>query len=152
MRAVIQRVTHAAVRVDNRETGAIGSGLLVFLAVHRDDTPADAAWIITKIPRLRCFEDESGRMNRSLLDTGGGILLISQFTLFGSLKKGTRPSFNRAALPDLAIPLYESVKLGLETAIGRPVASGEFGAKMDITALNDGPVTLIIDSANTMID
>lgn len=146
MRAVVQRVSRAAVAVDGVEKSAIGRGLLVFLGVGQDDTGEDLAWLVRKIPQIRCFEDEAGRMNRSLLDIGGDALVISQFTLFGNLRKGTRPSFNRAAGPDRAVPLYEQFVAGLGEALGRPVGTGSFGAQMEIDALNDGPVTLVLDS------
>lgn len=148
MRAVLQRVSESVVKADGKETGSIQRGLLVFLGIERSDTIQDLDWLVDKLPRVRCFEDESGRMNRNLLDCGGQIMVISQFTLFGSLKKGTRPSFNRAADPEQAIPLYEQFVEKLTRAIGRPVATGVFGAEMEITAVNDGPVTLIIDTRN----
>ena len=148
MRAVIQRVTRAQVIADGDMTGAIGAGLLVFLGIEKLDTPEDAEWLAGKIPLIRCFEDENGKMNRSLLDQGHEIMVISQFTLYGSLRKGTRPSFNRAGDPSQAIPLYEDFLDYLEKRIGRPVAKGVFGAEMQIEAHNDGPVTLIIDTRN----
>jgi D-aminoacyl-tRNA deacylase len=146
MRAVIQRVTRAHVSVNDDTTGEIGSGLLVLLGVAPTDTEADAQWLAEKICALRIFEDDEGRMNRSVVDIGGGILVVSQFTLFASTRKGTRPSFNDAAKPEIAIPLYESFNRLTSVALGRPVASGRFAAKMDVTLVNDGPVTLIIDS------
>jgi len=146
MRAVVQRVSRAAVTVEGREKSAIGPGLLVFLGVGRDDGPDDLDWLVRKVPQIRCFEDAEGRMNRSVTDIDGGVLVISQFTLFGNLRKGTRPSFNRAALPDTAVPLYEQFVAALEKALGKPVGTGEFGAHMDIEAVNDGPVTLVLDT------
>ena len=146
MRAVIQRVSSARVTVEGRTTGEIGPGLLVLLGVHRDDTPADAEWLCARIPRLRIFDDDTGQMNRSVLDVGGGILVVSQFTLHGSTRKGTRPSWNDAARPEQAIPLYEQACALLGAQLGRPVATGEFGAMMQVALVNDGPVTLVIDS------
>ena len=146
MRAVIQRVTRAHVSVNNDTTGEIDRGLLVLLGVAPGDTEADAQWLAEKICALRIFEDDEGRMNRSVVEVGGGILVVSQFTLFASTRKGTRPSFNDAAKPEIAIPLYESFNRFTTSALGRPVASGRFAAKMDVTLVNDGPVTLIIDS------
>lgn len=126
--------------------GEIGPGLLLFLGVGQDDTAEDVAWLVGKVVSLRVFEDDAGRMNCSVSEVGGGVLVISQFTLFGNLRKGTRPSFNRAALPEKAIPLYESFIHELCLALGQPVPSGEFGAMMAIEAHHDGPVTLVIDS------
>ena len=146
MRAVIQRVSSARVTVDGETTGEIGPGLLVFLGVAQTDTDADAQWLAAKIAALRIFEDDAGKMNRSVVDVAGGILVVSQFTLFASTRKGTRPSFNDAAKPDLAIPLYEAFNRHASNALGRPVATGRFAARMDVTLVNDGPVTLIIDS------
>jgi D-tyrosyl-tRNA(Tyr) deacylase len=148
MRAVIQRVKQSEVKVDEKIVGSIGNGLLVFLGIERTDTTKDLEWLVDKLPRIRCFEDEAGRMNRSLLETEGNAMVISQFTLYGSLRKGTRPSFNRAADPDQAIPLYEEFVVRLSAALGKPVATGVFGAEMEITAVNDGPVTLVIDTRN----
>lgn len=146
MRAVIQRVSSARVSVAGEITGEIGSGLLVLLGVAPDDTEADAEWLAAKLCALRIFEDAEGRMNRSVVDLAGGILVISQFTLFASTRKGTRPSFNDAAKPDLAIPLYEAFNRLASAALGRPVATGRFAAKMDVSLVNDGPVTLVIDT------
>lgn len=146
MKAVIQRVSRARVTVDGRVVGEIGSGLLVLLGVHREDDDADVEWLAGKIARLRIFEDEAGNMNRSVMETGGGILVVSQFTLIASTRKGNRPSFNDAADPDQAIPVYEKVISRLSDCLGRPVATGEFGAMMNVDLVNDGPVTLVIDS------
>ncbi len=121
-------------------------GLLVFLGIGRKDEAADVEWIAARLWKLRIFDDADGRMNRSLADVDGGVLVISQFTLFGSLKKGNRPSYNRAAPPELAVPLYESFIGKLSELLGKPVPSGRFGAQMVVDACNDGPVTLIIDS------
>lgn len=148
MRAVIQRVSEAAVAVEGKERGRIGQGLLVFLGVGQDDTEEDAVWLARKIPGIRIFDDGAGQMNRSVADVGGGVLVISQFTLFGNLRKGTRPSFNHAAPPALAVPLYETFLKELEAALGKPVPRGVFGACMDIPARNDGPVTLFLDTHN----
>lgn len=148
MRAVVQRVSRASVSVDGTVTGQIEAGLLVFLGIEGEDTMQDAEWLAQKLPHIRIFDDEEGRMNRSLADIGGQILLISQFTLFGTLKKGTRPSFNRAAPPPVSIPLYESFHRELERVLAKPVPRGVFGAYMKIQAENDGPVTLIIDTRN----
>lgn len=148
MRAVIQRVSRASVAVEGSVRGQIGPGLLVFLGVAVDDTSADLEWLAGKIPVLRVFEDESGLMNRSLLDTGGGVLLISQFTLFGTLQKGTRPSFHRAGPAELARALYERFAQRLEQLLGQAVPTGVFAADMKIEAHNDGPVTLILDTRN----
>ena len=148
MRAVIQRVSHAEVSVKERTTGSIGPGLLVFLGIEKLDTIEDRQWLAGKLPRIRCFEDEAGRMNQDLHDIDGGILVISQFTLYGSLRKGSRPSFNRAAEPEMARRFYESFLRELGSILEKDVACGVFGAEMKINALNDGPVTLIIDTRN----
>ncbi|WP_309385793.1 D-aminoacyl-tRNA deacylase [Cerasicoccus frondis] len=146
MRAVVQRVTRAVCRVDGETTGEIDAGLLVFLGVGQGDDAEDAAWLARKVAALRVFEDEEGRMNKSLIDRGGGALVISQFTLFGNVKKGARPSFNKSAPPDLATELFEQFKQLLSVELGESVASGVFAADMKIEAHNDGPVTLIIDT------
>jgi D-tyrosyl-tRNA(Tyr) deacylase len=146
MRAVIQRVSRASIVVNQQTTGSIAAGVLIFLGVGREDGAEDVAWLVGRITKLRIFEDGAGRMQRSLLDTGGEALVISQFTLYGSLKKGNRPSFNRAALPDQAVPLYEQFVAELSAALGQPVPTGHFGAHMDIEAHNDGPVTLVVDT------
>ena len=148
MRAVIQRVRKARVLADGTETGSIGPGLLVFLGIEKTDTPEDADWLAAKVPLIRCFEDADGRMNDSLLDRGHEVMVISQFTLYGSLRKGTRPSFNRAADPPVAIPLYEHFSQKLQSLVPKPVARGVFGAEMQIEAHNDGPVTLVLDTRN----
>ncbi len=148
MRAVIQRVSEASVSIDGEIRGAIGLGLLVFLGIESEDGKDDLVWLSGKIPQIRLFPDEAGRMNRALTDIDGEILLISQFTLFGNLRKGARPSFNRAAPPEIAVPLYEEFVRAISTALGKPVVTGEFGAMMKIQALNDGPVTLFLDTKN----
>jgi D-tyrosyl-tRNA(Tyr) deacylase len=146
MRAVIQRVTRASVTVAGEVTGEINLGLLVLLGVGQGDTEADARWLADKIVALRIFEDADGRMNRSVVDVAGGLLVVSQFTLFASTRKGTRPSFNDAAKPDLAIPLYEAFNRFAGAALGRPVATGRFAALMDVALVNNGPVTIVIDT------
>ena len=146
MRVVIQRVSSASVTVSGRVIGQIGRGLLVFVGIVADDAAADGAWLAQKLTKLRIFADDAGQMNQSVADIGGGILLVSQFTLHASTAKGTRPSFNAAARPEHARPLYELFITQLSAALGRPVQTGEFGAMMDVALVNDGPVTLIIDS------
>lgn len=146
MRAVLQRVSEARVAIAGATKDQIGRGLLVLLAVEAADTAADIEWLSGKIVRLRIFPDEAGLMNRSVQDIGGDILLISQFTLFASTKKGNRPSYLRSAPPELAVPLYEQFKARLAQDLGKPAASGEFGADMQVSLVNDGPVTLLIDS------
>ena len=146
MRLVIQRVSSASVTIAGRVAGRIGRGLLVFVGIEDADTSADGEWLAQKIVRLRIFADESGHMNLSVQEVGGGILLISQFTLHASTQKGARPSFNQAGRPEHAKPLYEHFIAQLSAALGRPIQTGEFGAYMDIALVNDGPVTLIIDS------
>lgn len=145
MRAVVQRVSRASVAVDAEVAGAIGRGLLVLLGVAQEDTEVEASWLAAKVAALRIFPDEAGQMNRSLLDVKGDALVVSQFTLFGDVNKGTRPSFNRAARPDAAIPLYEAFVRELSRVLGRPVATGRFGAMMQVELVNDGPVTLVIE-------
>ncbi|MEO7414575.1 MAG: D-aminoacyl-tRNA deacylase [Opitutaceae bacterium] len=146
MRAVIQRVTRADVKIAGRTAAEIGPGLLVLLGVAENDTPSEGEWLAGKIARLRIFADDAGLMNRSVEETGGGILVISQFTLLASTRKGTRPSFNDAAKPELAKTLYESFLGHMQVALTRSVARGEFGANMQVSLVNDGPVTLIVDS------
>jgi D-tyrosyl-tRNA(Tyr) deacylase len=146
MRAVIQRVTSASVTVENEVTGRIHGGLVVLLGVEEADSADDIEWLAGKIVNLRLFADQSGALTRSVLEQGGGILLISQFTLFASTKKGTKPSWHRAARPDLAIPLYEAMAVKLTAGLGRPVATGRFGAMMQVALVNDGPVTLLLDT------
>lgn len=146
MRVVLQRVKRASVSVEGEVTGEIGIGFLVLLGISEDDTKEDMHWLVSRIPKVRIFEDESGRMNRSLLDVGGEVLVVSQFTLYGNLKKGNRPSFNRSACPKTAVPLYERFVAELERLLGKPVPTGRFGAMMQVDLCNDGPVTLIVDS------
>lgn len=146
MRSVVQRVSSARVTVAGEIVGEIGAGLLVFLGIAPNDTEMDAQWLAEKICALRIFEDADDRMNRSVIDMAGGVLVVSQFTLFASTRKGTRPSFNDAAKPEIAIPLYEAFNRFATAALGRPVATGRFAALMEVTLVNDGPVTLVIDS------
>lgn len=148
MRAVIQRVSSASVVVNGQPGGAIQAGLVVLLAVEDADTPEDIEWLSGKIVRLRVFDDEQGVMNRSVQEAGGGILLISQFTLFASTRKGNRPSYTRSAKPDVAIPLYDAFKKKLAEELSRPIQTGEFGADMQVSLTNDGPVTIVIDTKN----
>ena len=143
---MVQRVSRAWVRVDEILTGSIDKGLLVFLGVGRDDDDNDLEWVIGKVIGLRVFEDEEGRMNRSVREVDGGVLVISQFTLFGNLRKGSRPSFNRAADPEVAEKTYQRFLDGVEEQLGRSAEAGRFGANMQIDAVNDGPVTIVIDS------
>jgi len=146
MRLVLQRVSEASVRVDAEVKGSIGTGLLVLLGVEPPDTADDIDWLASKLVQLRVFDDEAGTMNRSVQEAGGDILLVSQFTLLASTKKGTRPSWHRAAKPAAAVPLYEAFHQKLEDLLGRPVPTGVFGADMKVSLVNDGPVTLVIDS------
>ena len=145
MRAVVQRVASAAVRVDGRIVGQIGAGLLAFVGVANDDGPADVQYIASKIRDLRIFPDQDGKMNRSVGESGGAVLVVSQFTLQGDCRKGRRPSFDAAAAPSLAQPLYEDVVRQLREA-GLTVATGSFQAHMDVDLVNDGPVTMLLDS------
>jgi len=147
MRAVIQRVTEASCTVDGESTGKIAQGFLVLLGIE-DDTDEDLQWLAQKIVGLRVFGDENGLMNKALADIDGNILLISQFTLFAQTKKGNRPSFLRAAKPDKAIPMYELMIKTLTTLTGKKIATGIFGADMKISLVNDGPVTILIDTKN----
>jgi len=146
MRAVIQRVSRAGVAIAGVEKSAIGPGLLVLLAIEEADTAGDIEWLSGKIVRLRIFNDEAGVMNRSIQEIQGGILLVSQFTLFASTRKGNRPSYSRSARPETAIPLYGQFITRLAAELGRPIQTGEFGADMQVSLVNDGPVTIIIDS------
>ncbi len=146
MRAVIQRVSRASVTIGGVVKGSIGEGLLVLLAVEEPDTSEEIAWLSGKVARLRVFNDQDGVMNRSVTEAGGGVLVISQFTLFASTRKGNRPSYSRAAPPPIAVPLYEAFVRQLSADLGQPVQTGEFGADMDVELINQGPVTIIIDS------
>jgi len=146
MRIVLQRVSSAQVTIHGRIAGQIGRGLLILVGIENTDTEADGEWLAKKAVSLRIFPDEAERMSQSVADIGGGILLISQFTLHASTQKGARPSFNAAARPEHAQPLYEKFITQLAGALGRPIATGEFGAMMQVALLNDGPVTLVLDS------
>lgn len=148
MRAVLQRVTSASVTIEGREKSAIGLGLLILLGVEDADTQEDLAWLVKKISNLRIFDDEEGVMNRSLLDVEGEALVVSQFTLYASYKKGNRPSWFRAGSHEHSIPLYNSFCAVLSEAIGKQVGTGEFGAEMQVKLTNDGPVTICIDTKN----
>jgi D-tyrosyl-tRNA(Tyr) deacylase len=146
MRVVIQRVSQAAVTIDKKVKSSIGNGLLILIGVEEEDNDEDIEWLCGKISRLRIFSDEAGLMNLSIGETGGEFLVISQFTLHASTKKGNRPSYIKAARPEKAIPLYEMFIASLGKISGRKVSAGEFGADMKVSLVNDGPVTIIIDS------
>ena len=148
MRAVIQRVSFASVKVDDKTIGQIGPGLLVLLGIEADDTNADVSWLAKKICVLRIFSDTEGKMNLNFNDVNGELLIVSQFTLHAYTKKGTRPSFIKAARPEKAIPLYNEFIKECENITGSKVETGEFGAMMDVELVNDGPVTIIIDTKN----
>ena len=148
MRTVIQRVSHASVTINGTVKSAIEKGLLVLVGFEDADTEEDIQWLCKKIVGLRVFDDEQGVMNKNIQDAGGDILVISQFTLFASTKKGNRPSYIRAAKPDISIPLYEQFCEELSIALGKPVGTGEFGADMKVELLNDGPVTICMDTKN----
>ena len=148
MRAVIQRVSSASVEVDGSIVGAIGKGMMVLVGVEDADSLEDIQWLSSKLIQLRIFNDEAGVMNVSLKDIEGALLLVSQFTLHASTKKGNRPSYIKASKPETAVPIYEQFKRQLEDDLGRSVASGIFGADMKVSLINDGPVTIIIDTKN----
>lgn len=148
MRVVIQRVSEASVTIDGKVKSAIGVGLMVLVGFESLDTVEDLDWMVKKVTQIRIFGDEQGLMNLSVQDIGGDMLVVSQFTLHASTKKGNRPSFIQAARPDVAIPLYESFLARLEAVLGKPVGSGSFGADMKVALVNDGPVTITIDSRN----
>ncbi len=148
MRAVLQRVKRASVTVEGNITGAIEEGLLVLLGIEEADTLEDMNWLSSKLVNLRIFNDEQGVMNRSLLEVVGGLLLVSQFTLFAATKKGNRPSYSRAAPPAIAVPIYEKMIELLSAELGKPIQTGVFGADMKVELLNDGPVTIVIDTKN----
>lgn len=148
MRALLQRASEASVTVDEVVVGKIGQGLVILLGVEDADSEDDAAWLAMKIAKLRIFSDEAGLMNQSVQDINGGLLVVSQFTLHASTKKGNRPSFIRAARPEKAIPLYEAFVRLLSMEAARPVETGRFGADMKIALINDGPVTIWMDSQN----
>ncbi|MFN0077557.1 MAG: D-aminoacyl-tRNA deacylase [Prosthecobacter sp.] len=146
MRLVLQRVSEASVTVNGIITGQIGAGLLILAGIESEDTLEDAAWLTQKVTQMRIFSDAEGKMNLCVKDIGGELLVVSQFTLHASTKKGNRPSFIRAARPEIAIPLYEQFLAMLEAEMGKPVARGIFGADMKVELVNDGPVTICIDS------
>jgi len=148
MKAVIQRVNRARVQVDMKIAGEIGLGLLVLLGIEDADTVEDIEWLSNKIVNLRIFNDENAVMNKSVVDSNGNILLISQFTLHASTKKGNRPSYSKASKPDFAIPMYEKMIDQLEVDLGKKIQTGIFGADMKVELINDGPVTIIIDTKN----
>ncbi|MFN4974091.1 MAG: D-aminoacyl-tRNA deacylase [Bacteroidota bacterium] len=148
MRIVVQRVSSASVTVEQQITGHIGKGLLVLVGIEEADQKEDIEWMAGKIVNLRIFPDEQGVMNRSCLESGGEILLVSQFTLHAMTKKGNRPSYIRAARPEVAIPIYEQLIQRLAALLGKPIATGIFGADMQVSLTNDGPVTIWIDSKN----
>jgi D-tyrosyl-tRNA(Tyr) deacylase len=148
MRTVIQRVSTAEVQVDGKITGKIGPGLLVLVGIEEGDGAGDIKWLSGKIVNLRIFDDDNGIMNRSLMDIKGQLLVVSQFTLHASTRKGNRPSYIRAAKPEMAIPLYEKFLLQLETDLGKQVSAGIFGAMMKVSLVNEGPVTIVIDTKN----
>ena len=146
MRCVIQRVSRAAVAIDGVERGAIGRGLMLLVGVEEGDAAADADWLAEKVARMRVFPDDDGKMNRSVVDADGGLLAVSQFTLLASTQRGNRPGFARAARPEEAVPLYDRFLAVLEREAGRPVARGVFAADMQVSLVNDGPVTILVDS------
>ncbi|MBQ6204113.1 MAG: D-tyrosyl-tRNA(Tyr) deacylase [Prevotella sp.] len=148
MRAVIQRVQHASVTIDGKTKSAIGPGFLILLGVCEEDTSEDAEWLAKKISGLRVFDDENGVMNVDIHGIGGDALVVSQFTLFASYKKGNRPSWFRAARHEISVPLYEEFCALLSDALGKPVGTGEFGAEMKVELINDGPVTICMDTKN----
>ncbi len=148
MRLLIQRVSEASVTIDGKTKSSIGKGLLVFLGIEDCDTKEDIDFLCKKTVNLRIFDDENGVMNKSVMDIDGEILVVSQFTLHASTKKGNRPSYIRAAKPDIAVPLYEQFRSKLSEQLGKPIQTGEFGADMQVHLINDGPVTIWIDSKN----
>lgn len=148
MKTVTQRVQYATVTIDGQQTARIGYGLLVLVGIEDRDKEEDIEWLAKKITNLRIFDDENGVMNRSVIEAGGEIMVVSQFTLQASTKKGNRPSYIRASKPDIAIPMYEAFCAEMGIQLGKPVSTGTFGADMKIELLNDGPVTILIDSQN----
>lgn len=146
MRIVIQRVKSASVSIDGMVTSSIGKGMMIFVGIEESDTKDDIAWLCKKVVNLRIFPDEIGVMNKSILDDGGDILVVSQFTLYASTKKGNRPSYIKAARPEISVPLYETFCEELSAALMKPIGTGVFGADMAVELINDGPVTIIIDS------
>lgn len=148
MKVVVQRVSKASVTINNEKVASIGSGLLILLGIVNEDTQDDIEWLTRKIVNLRVFDDENGVMNKSLLDVDGDVIVVSQFTLHALTKKGNRPSYIKAAKPDIAIPLYENFIKQFENDLNKKIQTGQFGADMKVELLNDGPVTIIIDSKN----
>ncbi|MDR7129104.1 D-tyrosyl-tRNA(Tyr) deacylase [Algoriphagus sp. 4150] len=148
MIVVIQRVSEASVKIEGKVKAEIGKGLMILLGIEESDAEEDIVWLSNKIASLRIFPDEKEVMNKSLRDVDGEILLISQFTLHASTKKGNRPSYIKAAKPDIAIPLYDKMISALQSELGKPIGTGEFGADMKVSLVNDGPVTILIDSKN----
>ena len=148
MRAVIQRVSHASVTIEGQKRSQIGAGFLILLGIEQADTQEDIEWLVKKVSNLRIFDDENGVMNRSIIDVEGEALVVSQFTLYASYKKGNRPSWFRAGSHEHSIPLYDAFCASLSEAIGKPVGTGEFGAMMQVKLTNDGPVTICIDTKN----
>ncbi|MEM9297854.1 MAG: D-aminoacyl-tRNA deacylase [Bacteroidota bacterium] len=146
MIVVVQRVSEASVKIEGHIKGTIGPGVVVLLGIEEEDAVEDITWLSNKIVNLRIFNDPDGVMNKSILQTGGGVLLISQFTLHASTKKGNRPSYIKAAKPNIAIPLYEQFISQLAKDLGKPISTGEFGADMKVSLVNDGPITIIIDT------
>lgn len=148
MKAVIQRVSEASVTIDNEKVANIGTGLLILVGIEDADTPEDINWLTSKIAQLRIFNDENHVMNKSVKDVDGDVIVVSQFTLHASTKKGNRPSYIKASKPNIAIPLYEAFVESMEKAMEKKVQTGEFGADMKVSLINDGPVTIIIDTKN----
>lgn len=148
MRIVIQRVSEASVTIDDKVKSSIGKGLLILLGIEDSDTDEDIKWLCQKIVNLRIFPDENGVMNKSILESEGAILVVSQFTLHASTKKGNRPSYIRASKPDFAVPMYEKFVKQLEIDLGKTIQTGTFGTDMKVALINDGPVTIVIDSKN----
>lgn len=148
MRVVVQRVKEASVTIEDKVVSNIGNGFLILLGIENEDSKEDIDWLAAKIVKLRVFADDNDAMNNSILDSGGDIIVVSQFTLHASTKKGNRPSFIKAARPEIAIPLYEAFVMQLEMELGKKVQTGTFGAMMDVGLINDGPVTIAMDSKN----
>lgn len=148
MRAVIQRVSHASVSIASEEKSRISKGLLILLGIEESDGQEDINWLVKKILNLRIFDDEQGVMNKSVMDIGGEVMVVSQFTLMASYKKGNRPSYIRAARHEVSIPLYNAFCRAISDALGKDIATGEFGADMQVSLLNDGPVTICMDTKN----
>lgn len=146
MKIVIQRVSEASVIINKKSVASIDKGLLILVGIENADTQEDIDWLCRKIVGMRIFSDKEDKMNLSVLDVNGDVIVVSQFTLHASTKKGNRPSYIKAAKPEIAIPLYEKFKLKLQEVLGKPIQSGEFGANMKVTLVNDGPVTILIDS------